>query len=289
MNYRVLSYLCNLSAIFLIIFGLFLNIEILNYNPIYVRSMFLFLGFLLLYLGYRFNKISKIVLKDIDQYGYFNNKVIDIDNIPIFREVPCNGDLYYAYFLIRVNNFNFKDSNILVAIILKWIKEKKILVIKGENGNILDLSNKIMFDNDFENKLFDMIYESSCDGILNIGEFNKWVKNYDMRFLALFSSMEIDIINKLMKDFHIYHRIREEDCFYTYVMDDKIYNDSIELYGFMKYLEQFSLMDSKEIKELDLWEDYIIFAALFGMTDMINKQLKKLYPDVLEIDIYNLL
>ena len=70
----------------------------------------------------------------------------------------------------------------------------------------------------------------------DINEFNIWAKNYDMRILGLFIRMETEIINQLKKKFHIYHRVTEDECFYQYVMDDKVYNDSVKLYGFKKFL-----------------------------------------------------
>lgn len=242
--------------------------------------------------------IKKIVVKRynkfINSYGYDGDKIIDIDNIPMFRDIPCDKDLYYIYVLIRLNRIGDSDVNILGAIILKWIKDKKIdiLCVKKNKNNcnfIINLSLDTFFDNAFENKLFKMMYEASNNGKLEIKEFHDWIKRYDMKFLGLFAKMEQEIINSLKKDTHIYHRIKKEDCRYRYVMDDKIYQDSVKIYGFKKYLEEFSLVDVKEIMELHLWEDYLVFGALFGMTDKISKQLKELYPNIDDIDKYNLL
>ena len=110
-----------------------------------------------------------------------------------------------------------------------------------------------------------------------------------MKFLGLFAKLETEIVNYLKKKTYIYHRITEEECLYDYVMDDKMYQDSVELYGFKKYLEEFSLMDNKEIKDLKLWNEYLIFAALFGISDKVFKQLKELSPNIEEIDIYDLI
>ena len=242
----------------------------------------------MLYLVYRFNKLSNDALKDIDQYGYFNNKFIDIDNIPVFRDVPCNGDIYYVYVLIKLNKFKFDNGNILDAIMLKWIKDGKIIVKKENNKNIVDLTMKPKFDIQFEDELFKMIYESSENGLLNTDELSIWAKNYDMRFLGLFIRMETEIINQLKKKIHIYHRVTEDECFYQYVMDDKVYNDSVKLYEFKKFLDDFSLMNEKDITELHLWEDYMIFAALFGITDKVSKQLKDIYPEIDDIDLFDL-
>ena len=65
-------------------------------------------------------------------------------------------------------------------------------------------------------------------------------------------------------------------------MNDKIYNDSIQLYGLKKYLEEFSRMNTKEVMEVKLWDEYLMFAYLFGIADKVAKQLKDMYPEILE-------
>ena len=67
------------------------------------------------------------------------------------------------------------------------------------------------------------------------------------------------------------------------VMDDKIYNDSVELYGLKKYLDEFSMIDTKEVMDVKLWDEYLMFAYLFGIADLVYKQLKEMYPKELEI------
>ena len=65
-------------------------------------------------------------------------------------------------------------------------------------------------------------------------------------------------------------------------MDDYIYNDSVQLYGLKKYLLEFSRMDTKEVMEVKLWDEYLMFAYLFGIADKVAKQLKDMYPEVVE-------
>src|SRR5699024_8354347 len=40
-------------------------------------------------------------------YGYIENKTITKRNTPMFREIPCDKDIYYANALIKLNNFNY--------------------------------------------------------------------------------------------------------------------------------------------------------------------------------------
>ena len=65
-------------------------------------------------------------------------------------------------------------------------------------------------------------------------------------------------------------------------MDDKIYEDSKKLYGLKLFLQEFSRIDTKEVLEVHLWDEYLMFAYLFGIADKVAKQLKNMYPEVWE-------
>lgn len=218
-------------------------------------------------------------------YGYVNNKKIDKKNTPMFRDIPCNKDIYYANTLISLNGFaNTSNTNILGAIILKWVKENKISFkteVKGmfnKETGIIDMTKQNTFDNPLEEKLFDYMYKASADGYLESKELEKWCrKNYE-KFFDLIKKFESTEINKLKGEGHIYKRTNKAECKKRNVMDDKIYDDSCKLYGLKLYLDEFSRMDTKEVMEVHLWDEYLMFAYLFGTASKVAKQLKNLYP-----------
>ena len=57
--------------------------------------------------------------------------------------------------------------------------------------------------------------------------------------------------------------------------------------GLKKYMEDFSLLDEKEIPALELWEEYLVFATVFGIADKVIKQLKMVYPQIEEMGGFN--
>ena len=220
-------------------------------------------------------------------YGYKDNKTIDKKNTPMFRDIPCNKDIYYANALINLNNFDYKETNIFGAIILKWIREGKIVFKNEKTGGIfnketstIDLTLSPTFDNDLENSLFEMMYKASGDGILETKELEKWARsNYD-KFLNVFKKIANTKISELKSEGHIYDRTNKEECKKKKVMDDVIYNDSKELLGLKLFLKEFSDMKQKEAIEVKLWDEYLMFAYLFGMAEKVAKQFKNLYPEV---------
>ena len=73
-----------------------------------------------------------------------NNKTIDKANTPLFREIPCNKDMYYANCLVSLNDKLYKEyqeTNIFGAIILKWVKENKV-TFKVDPKGIFNKNNE---------------------------------------------------------------------------------------------------------------------------------------------------
>ena len=222
------------------------------------------------------------MLTNSSKYGFINNKTITKKNTPYFRDIPCNKDIYYANALIQLNNFNNSKASILGAILLKWVKEEKIIVIKNNEDTSLKFNPELKIEKANEKRLYQMMYEASKDGVLEKKELEKWAKKNYSKYLNLFSQIKDDKINELKNEGHIYKRKNKQECKYKNVMDDVLYEDSKKLYGLKLFLEDFSSIDTKEVIEVHLWDEYLMFAYLFGIADKVAKQLKNMYPEYIE-------
>lgn len=228
--------------------------------------------------------VALIINNRRNGYGYINNKKINKKEVPYYRDIPCNKDIYYANILVSLNKRNFtsyKETNIFGAIILKWIKEGKIRFIKNNKNNSIDLTLKPTFDNTLEKELFYVMYKASIDGILETKELEKWCKNNYTKFFGIFKRINSNELKKLNNDNHIYQIIDKNICKYRNVMDDTLYEESVKLYGLKKFLDDFSSISTKEVLEVHLWDEYLMYAYIFGIADKTIKELKKLYPEVI--------
>ena len=221
-------------------------------------------------------------------YGYVGNKKVYNKNINMYRDIPCNKDIYYANSLLKLNNSKYyKEGNIFGAIILNWVRNNKVLFkneqkgVFNKNTSVIDLTLNPTFDNEYEEKLFDMMYEASRDGYLETREFEKWCNSNYSKFLNLFKKIENSVITSLKEKGMIYKRSNKRECKYQNIMNDQIFDESVKLYGLRKYLEEFSNMDTKEVMDVRLWDEYLMFAYLFGIADKVAKQLKHMYPEVI--------
>ena len=254
--------------------------ELLSYIPVLISAS---IPFAIVFIAIR----SSIV----NGYGYKNNKVINKKETPLFRDIPCNKDIYYANTLTKLNNeifTGYKETNIFGAIILKWVKENKVKFINQTKGvfnketSSIDLTLNPTFDNALEKELFDIMHEASIDGILETKELEKWNNKHYTKFFDLFERINKIEIEKLKQGNHIYTRTNKEECKKKNIMDDTIYEESVKLYGLKKFLDEFSKIDTREVLEVHIWDEYLMFAYIFGIADKVAKQLKNLYPEVLE-------
>lgn len=52
--------------------------------------------------------------------------------------------------------------------------------------------------------------------------------------------------------------------------------------GLKRYMEEFSMLDKREIPEIVIWEKFLVYATAFGIADKVLKQLKIVYPNINE-------
>ena len=213
------------------------------------------------------------------KFGYIDNKEINKNNTNFYRDIPCGKDIYYANALARLNSWSNSDTNIFGTIFLKWIKNGTVSIIKDGKSVKLQL-NGINTPNHLEKKFYDMVYKASIDGILEKNELKKYAsKNYSS-FLNLFTQIKNNKIDELKNEGHIFKRTDKKMCKYKNVMDDTLYYESQKLYGLKLFLTEFSNIKQREAIEVNLWDEYLMYAYIFGIADKVAKQFKNLYPEV---------
>lgn len=202
------------------------------------------------------------------------------------RDIPCNKNLYRAYWISKTYKLNKKDTDLLGAVLLKWVKEGKIEIrkdmkdgiFKKEKSSIV-LKQNLVFDLYFEKELYDMLYEASLDGVLEAREFKSWSSDnyreiYDwFRKILDFETESLADEGKLIK---LSNR--------KYETTDDLMNEAILLKGLKEFMTDFSRIYEKNPIEVYLWQEYLIFAQIFGIAEKVAKDFKDIYPDVIPDD-----
>lgn len=223
-------------------------------------------------------------------FGKTGNKVPK--DIPLYRDIPCKGDIFRAYFVADTYKLLKKKTDFLGAIFLKWLKENRISIEKQEVGKIFKkedtciiLKNDSSFLNEHEEALYKMIKEASKDEILQEKEFEKWCSRNYSKILNWFDKI-LDSERDLLVSEGIIE-LQEVPVMKVfkkkkYVVNNSLMEEAKELAGLKKFLEEFTLIKEREPIEVNLFEDYLIFAQILGIAKKVASQFKKLYPEIIE-------
>ena len=212
-------------------------------------------------------------------------------NVPYFRDIPCKRDIYRAYYICYQYNIIKNKTDILGAVILKWLKDGMIRVEKREGFGkedtiiVLTETDPEKFLESREKKLFKMLYEASKDGYLKGKEFEKWCEHSYTKILAWFEQIIHDEQSKLVQEGLIKKRevFRMKIVNFTkYKATHELKQEAIELAGLKRYLNEYTLIKNREAVEVQLFEEYLIFAQIMGIAQKVARQFKEIYPEIIE-------
>lgn len=206
-------------------------------------------------------------------------------DIPNFREIPCNKDVIRAFWVAYHYRLSVKKEDFLGAVLLKWIKNDNVRVEritekKKEITNII--FNKKPNSNQMEDDLYRWMEEASKDGKLEKDEFSAWCKSHYSKILKWFTEV-LDYESKMLVNEGMATVVKTNWLVGDkYLVDDEMMNEAEQLAGLKNFLKEFSRINEKQPIEVKLWDEYLIFAQIFGMADEVADQFKKLYPEVIE-------
>ncbi len=217
-------------------------------------------------------------------------------DINMFRDLPCGKDIKRAYWLACQYGLIKKKTDFLGAVLLKWIKEKKVTVENDSKGTVFKRENtKIIFNSltidtgDVnEDNLYKYMYEASVDGILENKEFERWCTKHYNKMLKWFDKV-IDSETEKLVDEGMITKESSKGFFSStiYNVEDSLLEEAVKVAGLKKFFKEFDNMTDKEAIDVYLWEEYLMYAQIFGVAEKVAKQFKKLYPDVITDYDYN--
>jgi len=64
------------------------------------------------------------------------------------------------------------------------------------------------------------------------------------------------------------------------VFTQKGIDEHVKWKGLKKYMKEFSMLSQKDIPDIILWEEFLVYATVFGIAEKVLKQLKIVYPNI---------
>ena len=205
-----------------------------------------------------------------------------------YRDIP-EKEWWKLSDILEDIGFDGQES-IIRAYFLKWIQEKILIPVTEEKGLIfkkdtLALKIKSGFNNDFEEKverkLFAMFAGAAgADGILQENEFSDYLEDTDNQ--EEFESIEEDL-EELSNEYASKNDLFEKSSKgkYSHTYSEKGKEFTAKLVKNYNYLKDFSLLSEREISEIKVWKYLLIYATLYDVADVVEKQLKQLSPELL--------
>lgn len=210
-----------------------------------------------------------------------------LKDVPWHRDVPFGGNLMEAFWVLK--NLGMlsltKNNTFATAMVLKMIKNGQLTVQKDSKGkieiafsegaNLEDLSKA-------ERGLYDMMKEASGqDVILQDYEFSRWSKRNTKRVNGWVDSSTSASWGELVTDKYVGG---------VQKLNPSGQAEARKLIGFKKFLSDFTLSKERSTQEVIVWQDYLIYASLFGIADKVAKELKdinpKMFEEVVGVDPY---
>lgn len=186
------------------------------------------------------------------------------------RDIPLGGNLLAGYSLLTkgdmIGSENTVFARLVGAYFLKWVQEGIITVEKDpKNEKRVNLNftknaaEELMSTDNMEKRVYAAARNASGKNLLlEADEFKDWSKIHYKEVTAW--PAQASNLGKSMWP------------------SDK--ESRLNLLKFKNFLEDFTLSDEREVPEVGVWKQYLIFAQLFGVADQVAKNLEKLFPKI---------
>lgn len=213
-----------------------------------------------------------------------------------YRDIPYDDHFLDLFFFLKSEGFT-TYQHLIHALLLKWLDEDKISLVtigitkwrkKEKKAIRFHPTNEIT--NEYEQRLFDLFLQ--LKGPNKAVPLNPtWLWTNKLR--EAFGEWTEDALEGTKEQF-LAKRYLEKvmvEKFNGPVEDYKAIGEGKELqrkiYKFMNYMTDFSLIDEHDADNVKLWQQFMIWSALFGLTDEVIKQFENISPNVLASTLYD--
>ena len=200
------------------------------------------------------------------------------DKVAWFRDLPFKGDIYQTDYVLDLFDSKRQQNTIASAIILRLLQKGYLTANKDEKGRVeiyfSDFADTSKLDK-HELGLYNMMKEASgADNILQDKEFSRWSCKSSSKRTIRFWAEDIEYAAK--------SALKKDNVYFSRKFTESGKTEAQHVFGFKNFLRDFTLVENRESVEVGLWQDYLVYASLYGIADQVAKELKDINPQVFD-------
>lgn len=224
-----------------------------------------------------FGKVFSATILDLSLKGYFEIK----------QEKNSKGkDVINIYILKQVSDGLKPSEARIMTFVRDAAKGKKVLTLKELENYIEKYPSKTdsLLKGTYKAANNQLINEQIIDSEIQ-KEYQKYKNNQSYYIVAIIFLLFFTLIAFILPviifiiDAVICGKIAKK----LNVLTQKGVDQQEQWKGLKKYMEDFSMLDRREVPELVIWEKYLVYATAFGIADKVIKQIKIVYPNLDEM------
>lgn len=186
------------------------------------------------------------------------------------RDIPMGGYLGAADCVLR-DIGEGKGNNLALAIILRLVHTGYLRPTREVEGPLqLTFTDKDPEGMDNTSLAFYRLLKEAAgaDKVLQEKEFSSWASAHATSVYKWTSQSSTEARS----------RMETEGWYKHYKYTDEGKAQARKVVGFKNFLNDFTLSSQRETFEAQLWKEYLVYAALFGIADKVAGQLKDIDP-----------
>lgn len=202
--------------------------------------------------------------------------------------IPYEGNIEDLYFLLnRAYPYEVSPENFIDAFILKWIYDKNINLTEDKHPKI-EIISRPKNMGQVEGEFFDIVEESreySKDGLVSEKNIAKYFRKNKEEVKDLYDNFIESSKNALIENGYLKEISYQKQFLNTkksgteLEITDKGINLYEHLIKFKNYLLDYENVEKRNPEEINTWDMFIIYAAIFGISEKVFAKFENTYPE----------